>query len=119
MSVMRDIDALVEAAGVASHIGEAPTGALVPYAVIRPLFLGGDVIALTGEVIDWDDQTSIYCCGASVEASYNMARLLMGALQGAPSNGTTLNTSMGYIGAQVAGHYESQVTVQLNTGGIQ
>lgn len=116
MSTLDDLKALVQAAGVACHIGYAPTGAVVPYAVIRPLFIGGDVVALTGEVIDWDHQESIYCCGASVAACFNMAVLLMGSLQGAPFSGTTLSTSMGYNGAQVEGHYESQITVQLNQG---
>jgi hypothetical protein len=118
MSTLSDINTLVEAAGLTIHTGYAPTGAIPPYSVHRPLFVGGDVIALTGEVIDWDHQTTIYCCAASVEASYNLALAVMRALQGARVSGTTLSTSMGYSGAQVEGHYESQVTVQLNQGGI-
>lgn len=118
MSAIQDIDTLLGAAGVATYIGYAPTGARVPYAVIRPLFLGGEVLALTGEVLDWDDQTSVYCCGASVEACFNLGVIVMKTLQAARSGGTTLNTSMGYNGAPVEGHYESQVTVQLNQGSI-
>lgn len=115
MSTLNDIDALVTAAP--SHIGYAPSGARPPFVVSRPLLVDDVSVALAGNVIAWEDQFSLYCAGASVEASYNLALLVMGQLQGKPVSGTTLTTSMGYIGAQVEGHYESQVTVQLNRGG--
>lgn len=117
MSVLNDIDALVTV--VPSHIGYAPTGAELPYAVHRPLYIDtDDSEALNGDAIVWDTQTAIYCCAASVEASFNLALSIMKTLQGARVAGTTLSTSMGYSGAQVEGHYESQVTVQLNQGGL-
>lgn len=118
MSLLTDINVLVQAANLPIHIGYAPTNAALPYAVHRPLILGDVEIAIAGNATLWDYQTTIYACAASVEASFNLAVELMRALQGARVSGTTLSTSMGYSGAQVEGHYESQVTVQLNQGGI-
>lgn len=120
MSTLEDITAKAQELLPASRVieGYAPTGASVPYYVHRPLFIGDDNVALNGEVFDWDHQTTFYCCAASPTASYNMALDLMRVLTGASVAGTTLITSMGYTGAQVEGHYESQVTVQLLVGGI-
>ena len=117
MSILTDITALVAAAP--AHVGYAPTGAKLPYVVSRPL-LFDDALerALSGDPVAWDTQYSLYCCGASVEACFNLAVMVMQELDGKPLAGTTLSTSMGYVGAQVEGHYESQVTVQLNQGGI-
>lgn len=115
MSIFNEIDALITAD---SHIGYAPTGAQPPYVVSRPLLLDDINLAIAGNDIAWDAQFSIYCVGASVEASYNLAVQTMQDLQGKRVGGTTLTTSMGYTGAQVEGLYESQVTVQLNQGGL-
>lgn len=117
MSILHDIDALVTTAP--SHIGYAPTGAKAPFVVTRPL-LYGDALerAISGDSLGWDVQFSLYCAGASVEASYNLAVEVMQSLDAQPVGGTTLSTSMGYIGAVVEGHYETQVTVQLNQGSI-
>lgn len=116
MSIFTDINALVQAAP--AHLGYAPTGAKLPYVVSRPLLIDDLELAINGEAIDWDLQYSLYCCGASVEASHNLALMVMRELHGKRVGNTTLSTSMGYDGAQVEGHYESQVTVQLNQGGI-
>lgn len=116
MSIFTDIKDLVTAAPI--HAGYAATGAKLPYVVIRPLYVDQVSVALAGNAIASDDQFSLYCCGASVEASYNLAVLVMRELQGQPVGGTTLSTSSGYSGAEVSGHYETQVTVQLNQGGI-
>ncbi|QWS69678.1 tail terminator [Microbacterium phage WilliamStrong] len=116
MSILNDIDALI--VSVPSHTGNAPTGAALPYVVSRPLIIDDAVLAINGAAIDWDFQFSLYCAAASVEASFNAAVMVMGDLQGKRVGGTTLSTSMGYVGALVEGHYESQVTVQLNQGGI-
>ena len=113
MSILNDIMALVTAQ---SHTGYAPTGAVVPYVVGRPLWYDDAEVALAGNAFDWDVQFSLYCAGGSVEASYNLALQTMKDLQGKRVGGTTLSTSMGYSGAQVEGHYESQVTVKLNQG---
>jgi hypothetical protein len=118
MSALTDISALVSVAGLPIHTGYAPTGAQLPYAVHRPLIVGTVDTALSGDAVGWDYQTTLYACGASAEASMNLAVELMRTLQGARVGSTTLSTSMGYAGAQVEGHYESQVTVQLNQGGI-
>ncbi len=115
MSILNDITALVQSAP--AHEGYAPTGTRTPYVVSRPLLVDDVSVAVAGNAIAWDDQFSLYCCGASVEACYNLALMVMADLQGKRVAGTTLTTSMGYIGVQVEGHYESQVTVQLNRGG--
>lgn len=116
MSVLTDIDNLVTAT---SFVGYASTGARVPYVVSRPLLFGDDLDrALSGDAFAWDTQYSLYCAAASVEASYNLALEVMRDLDGQPLAGTTLATYMGYVGAPVEGHYESQVTVQLTQGGI-
>lgn len=116
MSIYNDITALVTAAPAIE--GYPGTGQKVPYVVSRPLLVDDLELALNGEAIDWDLQFTLYCCGASVEASFNLALAVMAELNGARVGGTILSTSMGYSGAQVEGHYESQVTVQLNQGGI-
>lgn len=120
MSVLDDLRALATIADVLTYAGEAPTNAPLPYYVVRPLFIGdgAEGLALSGETLAWDTQLSIYCCGASVAASFNMAENVMRYLDGKRLAGSALTTSMGYIGAQVEGHYESQVTVQLNRGAI-
>ena len=115
MSILNDIEALLPEP---SYIGYAATGARAPYSVIRPLFLGDQGVALDGSAVAWDDQFSVYCVAASVEASFNLGLLVIAALQGTRVRGTTLSTSMGYVGAVVEGYYETQVTVQLNQGGI-
>lgn len=116
MSIYNDITTLVTAAPCIE--GYADTGQQLPYVVSRPLVILQDAVALAGNAIASDDQFSLYCCAGSVEASYNLAVMVMAELQGERVGGTTLSTSMGYTGAQVEGHYESQVTVQLNQGGI-
>lgn len=120
MTTLADITAKAQELLPESDIieGYPRTASTVPYYVHRPLFVGDDELALNGEALSWDHQTTFYCCAASPTASYNMAMDLMRVLQGSRVAGTTLSTSMGYSGAQVEGHYESQVTVQLNQGGL-
>jgi len=116
MSIITEINALVVSAPV--HTGYAPTGAKLPYVVSRPLLLDTVEVAINGDALGWDYQASLYCCAGSVEASFNLALAVVGTLQGTRVGGTTISASIGYSGAQVEGHYESQVTVQLNQGGI-
>jgi hypothetical protein len=119
VSIFTDISTQAEAVEVPVYTGYAPTGATLPYVVTRPLFIDTETeVSLDGKAVDWNHQYSLYCCAASVEASFNLALAVMRTLQGARVGGTTLDTSMGYNGAEVEGHYESQVTVQLNQGGI-
>jgi hypothetical protein len=118
-SFLGDVNALAEQVGVAVYPGFAPTGAKLPYIVSRPLDVGrDDEDAINGDAIDWTVQISLYCAAASVEASFNLALALIGTLQGARMRGTTLAASMGYNGAPVEGHYESQVTAFLNQGAL-
>ena len=116
MSTLNDITELIT--GVSTSIGYPATGQTLPYVVTRGLFIGDEGVALDGSAVAWDNQFSVYCAAASAEASYNLGLMVMQQLQGKRVGGSTLSTSMGYIGAQVEGHYESQVTVQLNSGGI-
>ena len=120
MSIMDDVVALATLGDVLAHAGYAATGAKPPYYVVRPLYIGdgAEGPALNGERLVWDTQLAVYCCGASVAASLYLAEDLMKRLQGASLAGSTIETSMGYIGAQVDGHYESEVTIQLNRGSL-
>ncbi|WIC89570.1 tail terminator [Microbacterium phage GardenB] len=118
MVSMDDIKVLLDAAGIPNYKGYAPTNAKVPYVVDRPLVIDHEDVALNGAALAWDNQFSLYCAAGSVEASLNLAKEVIIALQGKYVGGSTLDTSMGYSGAQVEGHYETQVTAQINTGGI-
>lgn len=103
----------------AAYPGYAPTGTKLPYVAARPLLVDPEEdIAITGDGIAWDYQFSLYCCAGSVEAAFNLAVAVMADLQGARVGGSTLSCSMGYDGALVEGHYESQVTVQINQGAL-
>jgi hypothetical protein len=118
MSLLQEIQAPLTAAQLTLYTGYAPTGAVLPYTVHRPLTVTEVNLAVNGDALSWDHQTTLYCCGGSVEASYNLGLAVMRALQGVRVAGTTLSVSMGYSGTQVEGHYESQITVQLHQGGI-
>lgn len=118
MLSLTTITELIDNSGLTCYTGQAPTGAKLPYTVHRPLIAEATERAISGDATVWDEQTSLYACGESVEASFNLALALMLALDGVRLGGTTLATSMGYAGAPVEGHYESQVTVQLSQGGI-
>ncbi|QZD98601.1 tail terminator [Microbacterium phage Jemerald] len=116
MSILDDIKALLTQ--TPSYVGEAATGAKAPYTVIRPLYVGNAALAVNGDALGWDTQYSVYCRAASVSASHNLALSVIGTLQGKRAGGSTLSASLGYNGAPVEGQYESQVTVQLNQGGL-
>lgn len=116
MSIFNDVIALVTSAP--AFVGNAPTDQKMPYVASSLLLLDDLELAINGEAIDWDFQFSLYCAAASVEAAFNLAVMVCNDLQGKRVGGTTLSTSVGYNGAQVEGHYESQVTVQLNQGSI-
>lgn len=104
--------------GAPVHVGYAPSNAKLPYVVLRPLIIDPTDLAINGDAIDWDSQTAAYACGSSVEASFNLAKAVMRACQGGRVSGYVLTTSMGYSGAPVEGHYEAQVTIQSDQGGI-
>lgn len=117
MSTFTDIAALIDLAP--SYKGYPPTGARAPYVVTRPLLYGEALDrALSGDSLGWDVQYAAYCAGESVEACFNLTLGVMQRLDGARVAGTTLATSIGYIGLQVEGHYETMLTIQLNQGGI-
>lgn len=118
MVSMTDIQTAASGLGVAVLNGYAGTKAQLPYIVNRPLLTDYQDVAINGAALDWNQEFSLYACAGSVEASFNLAVALINHLQGQRVGGTTLAASMGYSGAQVEGHYESEVTVQLNQGGI-
>lgn len=99
-------------------LGYASTGTKVPYVVLRPMLIDTDAISISGQTIDYNSQLGAYCVGGSVEASYNLAVIVMATLAGARIGGSTIVCSMGYAGALVEGAYEAQVTIQTNQGVI-
>lgn len=99
-------------------LGYPETRAKAPYYVIRPMVTTPGDLALCGQSMAWDFQFGVYCCGASVEASYNLGIAVMAALQGQRVGDSTLSCTMGYVGSQQESHYETQVTVQINQGGL-
>lgn len=101
-----------------SYIGYAATNAQLPYAVIRPLATDPADVAVAGTVYAWDNDLSLYCCGGSVEASYNLSKDAVRKLAGQRYGGSTLVARIGYVGAAVEGHYESQVTIETTQGVI-
>lgn len=115
---MTAISTIARSAGLTVFDGYPKTGAIPPYVVNRPMITDPDTLALCGEALDWDFSFGLYCVGASVEASYNLALRLMATLQGQRVGDSTLSCSMGYSGAQVESRYETQVTVQINQGAL-
>lgn len=116
MSFLTDLQSRLTPLG--SQVGYAATGQELPYVVVRPLYLGPaeDLSALSGDGLGWDEQASAYCAGASVEASYNLAVEVMQLCSGRRAGGGVMRVSFGYVGAPVEGHYETQVTIQINKG---
>ena len=115
---MSDITTALGDIGVPVYPGYPKTGARLPYIVHRPLMVDADGVALCGLAVSWNFQHAVYCCGSSVEASYNLARMVLEALHGNRVGDSILVTSMGYVGASVEGHYESQVVARVNQGGL-
>ena len=116
---METLAELVRDRGLQCFVGYPPSNAKVPYVVIRPLVTNyeGD-LSIGGCAVGWDHQITLYCAAASVEASDNLSKMVMSALVGKRVGDSTLAVSMGYSGAPVEGHYESQVTAQSHQGGI-
>ena len=115
---MSSITTALDGIGVQVYAGYPVSGAKLPYIVHRPILIDPSAIAIDGGAILWDSQYAIYCCGASVEASYNLALTVMSTLQGKRIGGYTTTVSMGYSGALTEGQYESQVTIQILTGSL-
>ena len=101
-----------------TYIGYADNHAQLPYVVLRPLVTDPTDVAVAGVIYAWDADLSLYCCGGSVEASYNLAKDAISRLAGQRYGGSTLVTRMGYAGAAVEGHYETQVTIETTQGVI-
>lgn len=117
--ILSDITDMLSGLDCPTYEGYADTGAKVPYVVVRPQIMDHDELtAITGDVVAWNNEFYLYACGGSVSASYNLALEVMQTLQGARLEGSTLDTTMGYAGASVEGHYESQITVQKHQGGL-
>lgn len=115
---MSSITAALASVGVQVFDGYPDTGAKMPYLVNRPMIIQPDELALSGDALDWSFQWGVYCCGGSVEASFNLAKSVISRLQGVRVGDSTLSCTIGYVGASVESHYESQVTLQINQGAI-
>lgn len=115
MSTSEIVD-LVKAAGANAFSGYPGTGSVPPYVVVRPLTSEPGDLTLNGMPVVRDTRFTAYCVGASVDASYNLAKLTVGAVQGERVAGNVASCSIGYSGAQVESRYETQVTIQLDQG---
>lgn len=115
---MSGITDIIRASGLPAFDGYAKTGAAPPYVVNRPMIIDHEDLALSGDAMDWDFNYGLYCVAGSVEASYNMAVLVIQALQGTRHGDSTLSCTMGYVGSLQEGRYETQVTVQINQGAL-
>lgn len=104
--------------GFSVYKGYAPNNAKPPHAVLRPVYLGDGPVPLSGPQLAYPATIGVYCRGASVEASFNMAVAAIKALDGLAMRGTQAVASMGYTGAVVDGAYESQVTVTFTEGSL-
>lgn len=111
-----EIVTLVRNAGLTVFSGYAKTGSLPPYAVVRPMTSDHDDLTLAGSVMVHDTRFSLYCVGASVDASYNLSLMAIGAIQGKRVAGDVASCSLGYVGALVESRYETQVTIQIDQG---
>ncbi|QBZ73205.1 tail terminator [Microbacterium phage Theresita] len=115
---MQSIREAVEGLGLVAYTGYPSSNSRAPYVVVRPMIVDTENIAINGATIDWDHQYGLYCVGGSVEASFNLAKAVVQGLDGERMGDSTLSPSIGYVGAQVEGNYETQVTVQSTQGGI-
>lgn len=116
-----DLQSLVNAIqslGLVATPGYPASGARPPYVVVRPMIVDHENVAVNGQAIDWDHQYGLYCVGGSVEASFNLAKSVVAGLDGGRFGDSTASLSIGYVGAQVEGNYETQVTAQSTQGGI-
>lgn len=86
-----------------AYVGYAPDKAHPPYVVVRPITRLTDGVSVAGKALAYTSAIGAYCVADSVEASYNLAVLVMGALSG--------EVDMNYTGEQVAHRYESLVQV--------
>lgn len=111
-----EIVSLIKSAGVSAFSGYASTGSKAPYVAVRPLISDPGDLALNGMPVGHDTRYSAYCVGASVDASFNLAKLVVLAVQGKRVAGEMASCSLGYSGALIESRYETQVTIQLNQG---
>ena len=98
--------------------GYPDSGAQLPYITHRPMITLPGELAVAGNAIGWSDNHGVYCSGASVEASHNLARAVLTALDGARVGDYVVTPSIGYIGARVEGAYETEITLQANQGAL-
>lgn len=111
-----EIVSMVKSAGLSAFSGYAKTGSTPPYVVVRPMTADPEDLSLRGDVMAYDSRFAAYCVGASVDASFNLAKVVVGALQGKRVAGNVASCSIGYSGAQVESRYETQITIQIDQG---
>lgn len=116
--MLQEIVALVGTASAPAYAGLAVTSARAPYSVVRPVYLTGDTYPLNGPAITYDNTIGVYCVGASVEASDNLAKQVCQKLDGATLQGAQAKATISYTGALTNGLYESMISVTFLTGAI-
>lgn len=115
---MLGISTVLLSVGVPIYEGYAATGAKLPYIVHRPSLIDVVSSSIGGESLVWDFSHAIYCCAESVEASFNLAKLVLTTIQGVRLGDTVAAASLSYTGARVEGWYETLVTIQLEIGEV-
>lgn len=98
------------------YVGYAESMADLPYIVIRPLYLSPTDNSVCGGAVAWDEQVSVYCCASSVQASYNLCKLVIEAIDGKMVDGHVASAYAGYADSLIEGHYESNVTITIMRG---
>lgn len=114
----QEIITALRSSGLTVFDGYPETRSRPPYVVVRPLITEPGDLVLCGQASSWDARDTLYCVGASVSASSNLATKVMRILQGLRAGGSTLSCSLGYVGSRVESNYETQVTTQVDQGAL-
>lgn len=115
---MATIAQALQPLGVPCYTGYAATGATLPYVVVRPITTDPNDRTLCGSATSWTDRLGVYCCGASVAASSNLARDVAGELATQFAGKADLSAAVAYYGNALEGQYESLVTVTTTEGAL-
>ena len=112
-----DVVTILQSANVTVYSGYAFTEATAPYIVVRPLAFIPDTLTLSGTPFASAESFSVYCCGASVEASFNLALSVMSVIADQRIGGYVPVMRINYTGAEVQGLYETNLEITMETGG--
>jgi len=102
------------------YSGYAPTNAVPPYGVLRPISYSSTDIGrpVSGRQWTMDVSIGLYCVAGSAAASLNMALDALTVLDGHNFAGTQLLCQLMYNGAFIDGRYETLVTINYTEGVI-